>query len=74
MTKNGHTPSAKRDDVSSNSEVHLSKIGPGQDVKKIIRVKVPIRSGGHSILERQTARVGIVDDGLEMVPTQRPMI
>ena len=30
MTKNGRTPSAKREDASSNSEVHLSKIGPAR--------------------------------------------
>ena len=30
VTKNGHPPSAKRDDVSSNSEVHLSEIVPAQ--------------------------------------------
>ena len=30
MTKNGRTPSAKREDAISNSEVHLSKIGPAR--------------------------------------------
>ena len=30
VTKNGRTPSAKREDAISNSEVHLSKIGPAQ--------------------------------------------
>ena len=38
VTKNGHTPSAKREDVISNSEVHLSKkLGPLR-CEKIIRV------------------------------------
>ena len=35
VTKNGRTPSAKREDAISNSEVHLSKIGPASGVKKI---------------------------------------
>ena len=30
VTKNGRSPSAKREDAISNSEVHLSKIGPAQ--------------------------------------------
>ena len=37
VTKNGRTPSAKREDAISNSEVHLSKIGPAR-CEKIIRV------------------------------------
>ena len=35
VTKNGHTPSAKREDVISNSEVHLSKNWARSGVKKL---------------------------------------
>ena len=55
VTKNGRTPSAKREDASSNSEVHLSEIEPAQ-VEKYKGQKSRFRTGDLPLAEGSPAR------------------
>ena len=61
VTKNGHPPSAKRDDVSSNSEVHLSKNCARSGVKKIIRVNTACRFDPEATRSSSDRRLGLAE-------------